>query len=226
MEEPGGLLSMGSHRVGHDWSDLACMHTLEKEMATHSSVLAWRIPGTGDPGGLLSLGSHRVGHDWSDLAAAAEPEGRPAVFIFSQELCLEFQTCISSCPLDPPTWSLTVVPDRPIQTRHSFLPPQLVLRVAFHLCECDTFHWKVKGSLTLPTHEPALKFTPQPLLNLCSLHPHYHLPSSSPFPCWPAFLKNPPWSPWIQAYLWPLPSWHCSHNDPSTLSTWSCQFPS
>ena len=46
-------------------------HTLEKEMATHSSVLAWRIPGMGEPGGLLSMGSHRVGHDWSDLAAAA-----------------------------------------------------------------------------------------------------------------------------------------------------------
>ena len=44
---------------------------LEKERATHSSVLAWRIPGTGEPGGLPSLGSHRVGHDWSDLAAAA-----------------------------------------------------------------------------------------------------------------------------------------------------------
>ena len=38
-------------------------HTLEKDMATHSSVLAWRIPGTGEPGGLLSMGSHRVGHD-------------------------------------------------------------------------------------------------------------------------------------------------------------------
>ena len=44
---------------------------LEKEMATHSSVLAWRIPGIGEPGGLLSMQSHRVGHDWSDLAAAA-----------------------------------------------------------------------------------------------------------------------------------------------------------
>ena len=44
---------------------------LEKEMATHSCVLAWRIPGTGKPGGLPSMGSHRVGHDWSDLAAAA-----------------------------------------------------------------------------------------------------------------------------------------------------------
>ena len=47
------------------------LHALEKDTATHSSVLAWRIPGTGEPGGLLSLGSHRVGHDWSDLAAAA-----------------------------------------------------------------------------------------------------------------------------------------------------------
>ena len=46
-------------------------HALEKEMATHSSVVAWRIPGTGEPGGLLSMGSHRVGHDSSDLAAAA-----------------------------------------------------------------------------------------------------------------------------------------------------------
>ena len=40
-------------------------------MATHSNVLAWRIPGTEEPGGLPSMGSHRVGHDWSDLAAAA-----------------------------------------------------------------------------------------------------------------------------------------------------------
>ena len=46
-------------------------HALEKEMATHSSVLAWRIPGTEEPGGLLPMGSHRVRHDWSNLAAAA-----------------------------------------------------------------------------------------------------------------------------------------------------------
>ena len=44
---------------------------LEKEMATHSSILAWRIPGTEEPGGLLFMGLHRVGHDCSDLAAAA-----------------------------------------------------------------------------------------------------------------------------------------------------------
>ena len=46
-------------------------HALEKDMATHSSVLAWRIPDMAEPGGLLSMGSHRVGHDWSNLAAAA-----------------------------------------------------------------------------------------------------------------------------------------------------------
>ena len=115
---------MGSHRVGHDWSDLAaeaaaaasegngtalqysCLenpmdggawkaavhgvaksrtrlsnftftfhfHALEKEMATHSSVLAWRIPGMAEPGGMPSMGSHGVGHDWNDLAAAAAAE--------------------------------------------------------------------------------------------------------------------------------------------------------
>ena len=46
-------------------------HALEKEMATHSSVRTWRIPGTGEPGGLPSMGSQGVGHDWCDLAAAA-----------------------------------------------------------------------------------------------------------------------------------------------------------
>ena len=75
-EEPGGLLFMGSRRVGHDCSNLTCMHALEKEMATHSSVLAWRIPGTEEPGGLPSMGSHRVGHDLSDLAAAAAYDKR------------------------------------------------------------------------------------------------------------------------------------------------------
>ena len=45
-EEPGGLLSTGSHRVGHDSNNLACTHALEKEVATNSHILAWRIPGT------------------------------------------------------------------------------------------------------------------------------------------------------------------------------------
>ena len=46
-------------------------HALEKEMAAHSSVLAWRIPGMREPGGLPSLGSHRIRHDWSNLAEVA-----------------------------------------------------------------------------------------------------------------------------------------------------------
>ena len=71
-EEPGRLQSMGSLRVHgvaksrtrlSDFTFTFHFHALEKEMATHSSVLGWRIPGTGEPGGLLSMGSHRVGHD-------------------------------------------------------------------------------------------------------------------------------------------------------------------
>ena len=58
-------------------------------MATHSSVLAWRIPGTGEPGGLPSMGLHRVGHDWSDLAAAALILTRMILFSIS---------CIASLP--------------------------------------------------------------------------------------------------------------------------------
>ena len=57
--------------VGCDFTLTFTFHfpALEKEMATHSSVLAWRIPGTGEPGGLPSMGSHRVRHHWRDLAA-------------------------------------------------------------------------------------------------------------------------------------------------------------
>ena len=61
------LPAMLSHVVSNTFH----FHALEKEMATHSSVLAWRIPGAGEPGGLPSVGSHRVGYDWSDLAAVA-----------------------------------------------------------------------------------------------------------------------------------------------------------
>ena len=65
MEEPGRLQSMGSLRVGHDFTFTftSYFHALEKEMATYSSVLAWRIPGMEEPGALPSMGSHKVGHD-------------------------------------------------------------------------------------------------------------------------------------------------------------------
>ena len=58
-------------------------------MATHFSVLAWRIPGTGEPGGLPSLGSHRVGHDWSDLAAVAA-----AVISYVTYIYITFFVCL------------------------------------------------------------------------------------------------------------------------------------
>ena len=73
----GGAWWAAVHAVTKSWTRLSdftftfLFPALEKEMATHSSVLAWRIPGTGAPGGLPSVGSHRVGHDSSDLAAAA-----------------------------------------------------------------------------------------------------------------------------------------------------------
>ena len=65
----GGAWWAAVHGVAKSWTRLrdftftSHFHVLEKEMATHSSVLAWRIPGTGEPGGLPSMGSHRVGHD-------------------------------------------------------------------------------------------------------------------------------------------------------------------
>ena len=66
MEEPGGLQSMGLLKSWRQLSNFPLtfhFHALEKEMATHSSILAWRIPGTGEPGRLQSMGTHRVGHD-------------------------------------------------------------------------------------------------------------------------------------------------------------------
>ena len=79
LENPmdGGAWWAAVHGVEKSWTRLSDFtftfhfHALEKEMATHSSILAWRIPGTGEPRGLLSMGSQRVRHDWIDLAAAA-----------------------------------------------------------------------------------------------------------------------------------------------------------
>ena len=69
---PVTLLPQSVKKALSDFTFTFHCHALEKAMVTHSSVLAWRIPGTGEPGGLPSMGSHRVGHNWSDLAAAAE----------------------------------------------------------------------------------------------------------------------------------------------------------
>ena len=78
----GGAWWATVHEVAKSWTQLSDFtftfhfHALEKEMATHSGVLAWRIPGMGEPGGLPSMGSHRVGHDGSDTATAVENGGQ------------------------------------------------------------------------------------------------------------------------------------------------------
>ena len=69
-------------------------HSLDEEMATHSSILAWRIPGTEEPCGLPSMGSHRVGHDWRDLAAAAAA----ALPVDSRVYCYCCSKSHQSCP--------------------------------------------------------------------------------------------------------------------------------
>ena len=92
LENPrdGGAWWAAVHGVAKSWTRLSDFTVtfnfpaLEKEMATHSSVLAWRIPGMGEPGGLQSLGLHRVGHEWSDLAAAA------AAYILKNAKCYIF----------------------------------------------------------------------------------------------------------------------------------------
>ena len=101
------------------------VHALEKEMATHSSVLAWRIPGTGEPSGLPSMGLHRVRHDWSDLAAAG---------VFTNHITFKLPHCkkkIKACGELQWNNSNTVmwlmhtvyhVPDTPLKTWRALTP--------------------------------------------------------------------------------------------------------
>ena len=89
-----------------DWTQVSCI--AEKAMATHSSVLAWRIPGMGEHGGVPSMGLHRVRHDWSDLATEAapalqvdslpaEPPGKPYPNLRAKEMGERFfVTCLSA----------------------------------------------------------------------------------------------------------------------------------
>ena len=91
LENPmdGGACWAAVHGVARsrtrlsDFTSTFHLHALEKEIATRSSVLAWRILGMGEPGGLPSLGSHRVGHDWSDLAAAASAAVNTIIYFLS-----------------------------------------------------------------------------------------------------------------------------------------------
>ena len=86
------VVSQPAVRVNHGLWDII----LEKAVATHSSVLAWRIPGTEEPGGLPSMGLRRVGHDWSDLAAAAGVYYSPSRFSDCSILNKISPTCLFS----------------------------------------------------------------------------------------------------------------------------------
>ena len=77
-----------------DFTFIFHFHALEKEMATHSSVLAWRIPGLGEPGGLPSMGLHRVRYDWSDLTCQYYTVLIIVVLYIVQ---LEIIKCVASC---------------------------------------------------------------------------------------------------------------------------------
>ena len=86
-----GLISLQSKGLSRVFSNITVqkhqLFTIQPSLATHSSVLAWRIPGTREPGGLPSMGSHKVGHDWSDLAAAAA-----AAAFFTVQLSYSYMT--------------------------------------------------------------------------------------------------------------------------------------
>ena len=136
MEEPDRLQSMGSLGVRHDWVTSLSLyfHALEKEMATHSSVLA-RIPEMAEPGGLLSLGSHRVGHDWSDLAATSDST-------FNQEwnwICKVYSVSSASSFKLP-------VPVENKQIQHYEIGPRTWLFL--NNCHCRKHRWVITTRLS------------------------------------------------------------------------------
>ena len=94
-----------------DFTFIFHFHALEKEMATHSSVLAWRIPGMGEPGGPPSMGSHRVRHNWSDLAA----EAANLPYLFREWFMLLFKSLVrkfesKNCSRKTPISALLTMP--------------------------------------------------------------------------------------------------------------------
>ena len=124
------------HGVARSWIRLSDFtfpfhfHALEKEMVTHSSVLAWGIPGTGEPRGLPSMGLHRVRHDWSDLAAAA---------VTSFALWIIDYICGTPQFENASTWIISVDPP----SKRSCLDCQTSIPNPFHVC------WK-RGLRSLP----------------------------------------------------------------------------
>ena len=121
LENPmdGGAWRAAVHGVAKSQTRLSDLtftfhfHALEKEMATHSSVLAWRIPGTGEPGGLPSMVSHRVRHDWSDLAAVSKFQRleRGSEFSLGKVITLDKSAMVSGWSYIIQTWSWRTIPN-------------------------------------------------------------------------------------------------------------------
>ena len=141
-------------------------HALEKEMATHSSVLAWRIPGMGEPGGLLCMGWHRVRHDWSDLAAAAAAAAswtNKARAPHKLCVCTHWKHKVSAVPLlGMPTliiWIRRWPPNFSIEKKIPFLPRQVLYQ---------DYRIKISGTDQAPyncCHEPLALNQPVPWLH-------------------------------------------------------------
>ena len=131
-------------RLEKPWISRVFHDSCFSPVATHSSVLAWRIPGTGEPGGLLSMGSHRVGHDWSDLAAAAFPQTTTAWWSHSPRcMCLAAHVWERDGVPPVPPKRLTLGPTTP----HFHSPYHFFLL------------WSLSFSLA-PNASPAQKFCP------------------------------------------------------------------
>ena len=115
-------------------------------MATHSSVLAWRIPGTGEPGGLPSVGSHRVGHDWSDLAGAA---ALCLIFISLTNMCL-WVFCLGSILFGTlwVSWTWVAI-SFPILGKFSTIISSSIFSWPFFLSSSRARMIRVLGRLTL-----------------------------------------------------------------------------
>ena len=147
-------------------------------MATHSSVLAWRIPGIGEPGGLPSMGSHRVGHDWSDLAATAGNE-TVCHWVKTKQNEEKKILWVNDFPCIPYNFFLLKLLPAPLSARQSFSlltrnvpkPGEFPIKfspglhLTWKLQECLSLMWMVNGHENLPlTYTKGVKNTHFPLI--------------------------------------------------------------
>ena len=176
----GGAWWAAVHRVARNQTRLRGFtftfhfHTLEKETATHSSVLAWRIPGTGESGGLPSLGSHRVGHDWSDLAAAITLQYCIGFAIHQHESA----TGIHVFPiLNPPPTSFPSGSSQCTSPKHpvSCIKPELVIPFLYDIIHVSMPFSQIIPPSPSPTESKGLFYTSVSLLLSRIQSYRYHL---------------------------------------------------